>query len=89
MDVYKRMLKYLKPYPGKLVLAGICMLGVAGLTAYLAFLVKPALDDIFVEKELRHACVDSCAGRPCLYAEGGLRLRPILSHVLHRPEHYS
>ncbi|MGO9566488.1 MAG: lipid A export permease/ATP-binding protein MsbA [Desulfomonilaceae bacterium] len=50
MHVYKRMLKYLKPYGGKLVLAGICMVGVAGLTAYLASLVKPALDDIFVEK---------------------------------------
>jgi len=50
VHIYKRMLKYLKPYGGKLVLAGICMIGVAGLTAYLASLVKPALDDIFVEK---------------------------------------
>ncbi len=50
MHIYKRMLKYLKPYGGKLVLAGVCMIGVAGLTAYLASLVKPALDDIFVEK---------------------------------------
>ncbi|MGB6067818.1 MAG: ABC transporter transmembrane domain-containing protein [Desulfomonilaceae bacterium] len=50
MHVYKRMLKYLKPYVSKLVLAGICMIGIAGLTAYLAFLVKPALDDIFVAK---------------------------------------
>ena len=50
MHIYRRMLKYLKPYGGKLVLAGICMIGVAGLTAYLASLVKPALDDIFVEK---------------------------------------
>ncbi len=50
MNAYKRMLKYLKPYLGKLVLAGICMIGVAGLTSSLAFLVKPALDDIFVEK---------------------------------------
>jgi ATP-binding cassette, subfamily B, bacterial MsbA len=50
VHIYRRMLKYLKPYGGKLVLAGICMIGVAGLTAYLASLVKPALDDIFVEK---------------------------------------
>jgi len=50
VHVYKRMLKYLRPYVRQLALAGICMLGVAGLTAYLAFLVQPALDDIFVEK---------------------------------------
>ncbi len=50
MQVYKRLLKYLKPYLAKLVLAGFCMMGVAVLTASLAYLVKPALDDIFFEK---------------------------------------
>ena len=50
MHIYRRMLKYLKPYGGKLVLAGICMIGVAGLTASLAYLLKFVLDDIFIEK---------------------------------------
>ncbi|MGC8604081.1 MAG: ABC transporter ATP-binding protein, partial [Desulfomonilaceae bacterium] len=53
MAVYKRLLKYLTPYIGKLCLAGLCMLGVALLTASLAYLVKPALDDIFFQKNLR------------------------------------
>ncbi len=50
MQIYKRLLRYLTPYLTKLVLAGICMMGVAILTASLAYLVKPALDDIFFEK---------------------------------------
>lgn len=52
MPVYRRLLKYLRPYMGKLIIAGACMLGVAILTASLAYLVKPALDDIFFEKNL-------------------------------------
>jgi ATP-binding cassette, subfamily B, bacterial MsbA len=51
--VYKRLLKYLTPYVAKLCLAGLCMLGVAVLTASLAYLVKPALDDIFFEKNMQ------------------------------------
>lgn len=50
MKVYRRLLEYLKPYTLKLILALICMSGVALLTASLAYLVKPALDDIFFEK---------------------------------------
>ncbi len=53
MAVYKRLLKYLTPYVAKLCLASLCMLGVAVLTASLAYLVKPALDDIFFEKNMR------------------------------------
>jgi len=50
MYVYKRLLTYLRPYIPRLVIAGLCMVGVACLTASLAFLVKPALDGIFLEK---------------------------------------
>jgi len=53
LDVYKRLLTYLKPYLTKLVLAGMCMVGVALLTASLAYLVKPALDEIFLDKDSR------------------------------------
>lgn len=51
MQVYKRLLKYLRPYLGRLALAGLCMIGVACLTAGLAYLVKPALDEIFFNKD--------------------------------------
>ncbi|MFH0958473.1 MAG: lipid A export permease/ATP-binding protein MsbA [Pseudomonadota bacterium] len=52
MPIYKRLLNYLRPYIGKLLVASCCMLGVAVLTASLAYLVKPALDEIFFEKNL-------------------------------------
>jgi len=53
LHIYRRLLTYLKPYYGKLALAGLCMVGVALLTASLAYLVKPALDEIFFQKQLR------------------------------------
>jgi ATP-binding cassette, subfamily B, bacterial MsbA len=49
--VYRRLLTYLKPYVARLAIAAVCMVGVAGLTAYIAYLVKPALDDIFFQKD--------------------------------------
>lgn len=51
MQAYLRLLKYLKPYLRDLVIAGGCMLGAATLTAVLAYLVRPALDEIFLEKK--------------------------------------
>ncbi len=52
MEVYKRLLKYILPYRGRLVLALICMVGVAGSPGALALLVKPAFDDIFITKNV-------------------------------------
>lgn len=51
MHVYRRLLRYLSPYIPKLIVAGVCMIGVALATASLAYLVKPALDDIFLQKD--------------------------------------
>ncbi len=53
MKIYRRLLRYLRPYRGRLILAAFCMVGVAGLTASLAYLVKPALDEIFLNKDQR------------------------------------
>jgi subfamily B ATP-binding cassette protein MsbA len=36
---------------GRLVIAGICMIGIAILTSALAYLVKPAMDEIFLQKD--------------------------------------
>ncbi|AFM25775.1 ABC transporter ATP-binding protein [Desulfomonile tiedjei] len=52
MHVYRRLLRYLSPYLLKLIVAGVCMIGVALATASLAYLVEPALDDIFLKKDL-------------------------------------
>jgi subfamily B ATP-binding cassette protein MsbA len=51
--VYLRLLLYVKPYWLRFLVAVIAMLSVSGLTALLAYLVKPVLDDVFVAKNLR------------------------------------
>jgi len=46
-----RILRYVKPYTGKLVIASIAMLGVAATTAASALLIKNILDDVFIRKD--------------------------------------
>jgi subfamily B ATP-binding cassette protein MsbA len=50
MELYFRLLKFLKPYLTKLVCAMIFMSLVAGTNGLTAFVVKPVLDKIFFEK---------------------------------------
>ncbi|HLA05723.1 MAG TPA: lipid A export permease/ATP-binding protein MsbA [Syntrophales bacterium] len=50
MEIFKRLLKLAKPHMLKFILAMLCMLMVGALTSSLAFLVKPALDEIFINK---------------------------------------
>jgi len=51
MDVFKRLLTLAKPHSGRFFLALLCMLVVGASTSGLAFLVKPALDGIFLKKD--------------------------------------
>ncbi|MBN1382093.1 MAG: lipid A export permease/ATP-binding protein MsbA [Deltaproteobacteria bacterium] len=48
MDIFKRLLKRAKPHLLKFLIAMVCMLIVGATTSALAFLVKPAIDDIFL-----------------------------------------
>jgi len=50
MNIFKRILKLSKPHIPKFLLATLCMLVVGATTSALAFLVKPALDGIFLDK---------------------------------------
>ncbi|MCX5830371.1 MAG: lipid A export permease/ATP-binding protein MsbA [Deltaproteobacteria bacterium] len=50
MKIFQRLLKLARPHLIKFVLAMLCMLTVGALTSSLAFLVKPALDEIFINK---------------------------------------
>jgi len=50
MNVFKRLLKLARPHVPKFLLAMLCMLAVGATTSALAFLVKPALDEIFLNK---------------------------------------
>ncbi len=50
MEIFKRLLRLSKPHMPKFLLAMLCMLVVGTSTSALAFLVKPALDEIFLKK---------------------------------------
>ena len=52
MSLYRRLLKLVKPYWGKLGLAMICMVGLAGLTAAQAFFLKPVINGVFERKDV-------------------------------------
>ncbi len=52
MDLYRRLLEFVKPHWTRLAGAMICMLFVSAATSASAFLVKPVLDDVFFKKDL-------------------------------------
>ena len=41
----------MKPYIGRLFLAGFCMAIAAGATAALAYLMEPVLDEVFINQD--------------------------------------
>lgn len=51
--MYGRLLKYVKPYWFRIVVAFLCAIGVSAMTAAAAWLVQPVLDDIFIKKDTR------------------------------------
>lgn len=51
-QLYFRLLQQVKPFWWRLLIAMLAMLGVSGITALIAFLIKPAMDDIFFGKRL-------------------------------------
>jgi subfamily B ATP-binding cassette protein MsbA len=50
LRLYIRLLKYLKPHKWRMSAAIGAMLGVSAITALLAYMVKPVLDDVFFAK---------------------------------------
>jgi len=52
MNNYKRLLQYVKPYWNRIFIAMVCMGILSGTTAVIAYLTKPMLDDIFIQKNV-------------------------------------
>jgi len=50
-DIYIRVLKFVRPYWPRLLVAMLCMGGVSAITAAFALLTKNVLDDIFINKD--------------------------------------
>jgi subfamily B ATP-binding cassette protein MsbA len=51
MDLYRRIFAYARPYYRRLFLSILCGALLSGTTTVLAILVKPVLDDIFVQRD--------------------------------------
>jgi subfamily B ATP-binding cassette protein MsbA len=51
MDMYRRIFAYARPYYGRLLLSILCGVLLSGTTTVLAILVKPVLDEIFVQRD--------------------------------------
>jgi subfamily B ATP-binding cassette protein MsbA len=52
MNKYKRLASYLDPYMPRLIMALLCMAGVAALTALPMYLIQPILDKVFIGRDL-------------------------------------
>ena len=51
MDIYKRLLIFVKPYWTRIAIAVVCMILLSGINALIAYMVKPAIDEIFLKKD--------------------------------------
>ena len=51
MDLYKRLLAYIKPYTSKIMISLLCSIVVGGTTALSALIVKTVVDEIFMNKD--------------------------------------
>lgn len=71
MNLYIRLLKYVKPYWFKLFIAIVCTLIVSLTAPLLAYLVKPFLDDVFIRKDVV-MLYTLVAALPVLYLINGL-----------------
>ncbi len=53
MEIYRRLLIFLKPYKMRLALSAVFMLLTSGMIAAQTYLVKPAFDKVLLNKDLR------------------------------------
>lgn len=52
MDFYVRIVQYVKPYLGRLVIAIFCLLGASGAQLVLPWIIKDVIDDVFSNKDV-------------------------------------
>ena len=82
MDIYKRMYGLIRPHWKRMAVAMVCMLGVAACTAASAYLIKPVLDDIFIDKKVDMLKILPLLVLLHLSGEIPVRLGPGLPHEL-------
>jgi len=52
-DLYRRLLGYLRPHAPALVIGTLLAVVVAAMEGTIAWLVKPAMDDVFIRRVYR------------------------------------
>ncbi|HEB70992.1 MAG TPA: lipid A export permease/ATP-binding protein MsbA [Nitrospirae bacterium] len=52
MNLYSRLLSYLKPYKTKFFLASVCMILVSASSGAAAIIIQPILDEIFMKRDI-------------------------------------
>ena len=87
LRLYFRLLTYLKPHKWRMTAAIVAMLGVSALTALLAYMVKPVLDDVFFAKRENMLYLAVAPGGGPLPGQGVFVLHPQLPDELHRQRH--
>lgn len=55
--VIREMIRLIKPYSGRVILAGFLSLGVSGINGVLAWLMKPVIDDVLIKKDITYLAI--------------------------------
>ena len=82
------LIKLIKESWFTLFLATVCLLIVAGTTAVSAYLIKPALDDVFISKDARMLRFIPAAVIIVYFLRGLGYIRPGISYEPCRPEYH-
>jgi len=72
MNLYLRLLQFVKPYWARLAGAMACMICVSAASAGSAFLVKPVLDEVFFKKDLDMLKLNPLAHHGAFHPQGSL-----------------
>ncbi|HSB51411.1 MAG TPA: ABC transporter transmembrane domain-containing protein, partial [Dissulfurispiraceae bacterium] len=72
MQVFKRIVLLVRPYWGRVALAAVVSLLISGINGALAWVVKPALDGIFLDRDATLLSLLPFAVLGLFFAKGGL-----------------
>jgi subfamily B ATP-binding cassette protein MsbA len=70
---YRRLLPYVRPHVGTLVMGGVLAMVVAAMDGVIAWLVKPAMDEIFIRRDARMLALIPVALLGAHVLKGGAR----------------
>ena len=84
VSVFKRLLPYVRPYWSWLVAGGLLAIVVSAADGLIAWLVKPAMDDIFIRRDLTMLEAPPARHPRGLRRQGSRAVRPVVHDGLRR-----